>query len=213
MRARLTPSRAARTEIRRLHKIPVRAVVFAMLVLLPAACGGSSDNISADKMKQLVLRQQDLGAPFASFYSGPQTQLDNQGTPRADASRDGREGGWVARYHRPGSPATRGPLVVESRVDVFKSTGGAKKDLGLYRTTFLTVPGAVAHQLAAPSIGDQALAVTVVQPGGKPLRFYRIAWRYRNATASVTAEGFNGKLALNNALELVRKQQNLLSHA
>ena len=55
--------------------------------------------------------------------------------------------------------------------------------------------------------------MTFVQPGAEPLRFYRIAWRYRNATASVTAEGFDGKLAFGRALALARKQQRLLAHA
>ncbi len=164
-------------------------------------------------MSSLVLHQHDLGSPFASFNAGPQTQLDNQGTPRTNPQRDGREGGWIARYHRPGSFATKGPLVVESRVDVFKSDGGAKSDLDLYRTTFASAARAGGKTLSAPSVGDQALAMTFVQPGTKSLRFYRIAWRYRNATASVTAEGFDRKLALGQALALARKQQRLLAQA
>jgi hypothetical protein len=164
-------------------------------------------------MSHLVLQQQDLGATFAAFNSGPQTQLDNQGTPRANPQRDGRVGGWIARFHRPGSFATRGPLVVESRVDVFKSDGGAKSDLNLYEQTFESAARAGGKSLAAPRVGDQALAMTFVQPGAKPLRFYRIAWRFRNATASVTAEGFDRKLALGQALALARKQQHLLAQA
>ena len=38
--------------------------------------------------------------------------------------------------------------------------------------------------------------MTFSQAGAKPLRFFRIAWRYRNATASVTVEGFDGKVRL-----------------
>lgn len=164
-------------------------------------------------MSHLVLQQQDLGSPFASFNSGPQSQLDNQGTPRSNPQRDGREGGWIARYHRPGSFTTKGPLVVESRVDVFKNDGGAKSDLDLYGQTFATALRAGGKTLAAPQVGDKALAMTFVQPGPKPLRFYRVAWRYRNATASITAEGFDRKLALGQALSLARKQQRLLAHA
>lgn len=184
----------------------------ALLAVVALAGCGSSDAIPAKDMGRLVLRQQDLGPPFESFYSGPQTQLDNQGTPRADPQRDGREGGWIARYHRAGSASTTGPLVVESRVDVFKGVGGAKKDLDAYRATFAAAPGGDAVT-PPPRVGDAALATTFVQSGTKPLRFYRIAWRYRNATASVTAEGFDKKLGLGQALALARSQQHLLAQA
>ena len=188
------------------------AAASLFIAVLLAGCGGSSHSISADDMKRLVLARQDLGSPFASFYTGPQMQIDNQGTPRANPTRDGREGGWIARYHRPGTPKTNGPLVVESRVDVFKNAGGAKKDLAAYGLTFDASPGAARRKLT-PQVGDTALGVTFLQPGPQPLRFYRIAWRYRNATASVTAEGFAGKLDLEQALTLARKQQRLLARA
>ena len=104
----------------------VTAFAFAVVLAL-SGCGSKSQTIGTKNMDRLVLKQQDLGSPFTSFSSGPQTRLDNQGTPRADATRDGREGGWIARFHRPGSAATQGPLVVESRADVFKAESGAKK--------------------------------------------------------------------------------------
>jgi hypothetical protein len=160
-----------------------------------------------------VLRQQDLGPPFSAFNSGPQTQLDNQGTPRADPTRFGREGGWISRYHRPGSGATAGPLLVESRADLFRSAGGAKKDLDVYRAMLAEAPGARLRPLTLLQIGDAAFGVTFVQPSAKPLRFFRIAWRYRNATASVTIEGFDGRVQLADALALVREQQRLLARA
>jgi len=189
---------------------PAALVAALATVLAVAACGSSAHTISANKMSDLVLRRQDVGRPFRPFYSGPQTQLDNQGTPRADEQRDGREGGWIARYRRAGSAATTGPLVVESRVDVFKGDGGAKQDIDAYRATFAAAPGARAVT-PPPRVGDQAVATTSVQPGTEPLRFYRIAWRYRNATASVTAEGFDGKFRLGQALALARRQQHLLA--
>jgi hypothetical protein len=188
-----------------------RAAALALVAIALAGCGGSHGAIPATDLGKLVLRQQDVGAPFAPFSSGPQTQLDNQGTPRSDPARDGREGGWIARFHRSGSVSTTGPLVVESRVDVFKSDGGAKKDVGLYGTMFAAAPGA--QSVAPPKLGDQSVATTFVQAGTKPLRFYRIAWRYENATASVTAEGFDGRLRLADALALARKQQRLLTQA
>jgi hypothetical protein len=189
----------------------IRKAFAALLVLTLAACGGSAHTIAAKNLGRLALRQQDLGAPFAAFYSGTQTHLDNQGA-RSDPERWGREGGWIARYNRPGSYKTKGPLVVESRVDVFKSTGGAKKDIAAYRT-LLAAADATGGRILSPKVGDEAVGVTFVQSGAKPVRFYRLAWRYRNATASITANGFEGKFALGDALALARKQQHRLSQA
>ena len=164
----------------------------------------------AQNLDKRVLQQRDMGAGFEAFNSGPQVQLDNQGTPRADPSRFGREGGWIARFHRGGSRRTRGPLVVESRVDVFKSSAGAESDFAEYKVLLGDLPGARA--IPAPQLGDQAAAVTFTQAGALPLRFYRIAWRYRNATASVTVEGFDTKIAEPDAVALARKQQARLQH-
>ncbi|MFL5929455.1 MAG: hypothetical protein ACJ77E_21180 [Gaiellaceae bacterium] len=190
-----------------------RSVLALGLVIALAGCGSSSHSISADDVRGFVLRQQDVGRPFDSFYSGPPTQLDTQGTPRSDPRRFGREAGWLARYHRPGSAATRGPLVVESRVDVFKETGGARDDLAAYRHALAVGAPRPSRPLDVAKLGDEAIGLTFVQPGAKPLRFYRLAWRYRNATASITAEGFEGNLTARDAVALARKQQRLLGRA
>ena len=187
--------------------IPVLGLV---LVLFFAACGGAA-KIPAKSLSKLVLQQRDLGPAFVSFNSGAQAQLDNQGTNRSDPGRFGREGGWIARYHRPGSAATRGPLVVESRADLFSGSGGAKKDLAAYRTLLGRQPGARLREIPLPPIGDEATGVTFVHPGAASLRFFRIAWRYRNATASVAVEGFDGKVVRADAIALARKQQARLS--
>ena len=193
---------------------PVRArlVLLLCLVALPlGACGGGARTVAAGQLSSLVLGQKDVGRAFASFYDGPQVNLDNAGTVRADPQRYGREGGWIARYHRGGSPSTLGPLVIESRADVFKAAGGAKTDLLAYSDVLKQMPGARALRLAGPNIGDGSVGVTFVQASSKPLRFYRIAWRDRNVTASVILEGFDGKLRLDQALALVRKQERLIA--
>ena len=65
--------------------------------------------------------------------------------------------------------------------------------------------------LASGMAAISSSVLTFVQPGGVPLRFYRFAWRYRNATASVTVEGFGRKVRLADALVLVRRQQQLIA--
>ena len=44
------------------------------------------------------------------------------------------------------------------------------------------------------------------------MRFFRVAWRYRNATAAVTVEGFDGRVHAADAVALARKQQRRLEH-
>ena len=183
-----------------------RTAIALVLASTLAGCGGSGPKIPVESLKNLVLRQQDLGAPFREFNAGKQGHLDNQ-APRNDPTRYGREGGWIARFTRPGTTKTRGPLVVESRADLFKDAGGAKKDLLAYRRLFASSALSQRRVVTVPKIGDDSLAQTFVQPAAKPLRFYRIAWRYRNATAAVTVEGFAGNVRAADAVALARKQQ------
>lgn len=184
----------------------------ALLALVVAACGGGH-TISAERASSLVLQQGDVGRPFASFYDGPVSHLDTAGTPRSDPDRFGHEAGWISRYHRAGGPSTRGPLVVESRADVFRSSGGAKQDLTAYSDLLHQAPGAKRQALAPPDIGDAALAETFVQESATPVRFYEIAWRHGNATASVLVEGYDGAVRLADALALARHQERRLAAA
>jgi hypothetical protein len=186
-----------------------RAALALLLGATLAGCGGSGPTIPRASLKKLVLQSQDLPRLFQEFNSGKQTHLDNQ-APRDDPTRFGREGGWIARFTRPGTTKTRGPLVVESRADLFKDAGGAKKDLHAYQELFTSPSLSQRRVLTIPKIGDDSLAQTFMQPGAKPLRFYRIAWRYRNATAAVTVEGFDGNVHPADALRLARKQQRRL---
>jgi hypothetical protein len=189
-----------------------RAVLVAAGIVALAGCGGGSGGIPADRASALVLHQPDLRGPFSSFYVGPVVRLDTVGTPRADPGRWGRKGGWIARFRRAGSATTKGPLVVESRVDVFGGDGGAKDDLAAYRRTFERV-GGTARLVPAPAIGDESVAMTSVQGGLNAVRFYTVAWRDRNATASVAVNGFDGRLTLADAVALARSQERRLGGA
>ena len=194
--------------------MPARVPLAILLVVaLVAGCAGGGKRISEAKLSHLVLREQDLPPIFSPFYVGKQTRLDNNGTARADPARYGRKGGWITRYNRPGSSDTRGPLVIESRADLFDAAGGAKDDLAAYRIDFSRIPGSDLRVLSLPKLGDAALGVTFVRPGAKLVRFFRIAWRDRNVSASVTVQGFGSKLTLAEALALARKQERLISNS
>jgi hypothetical protein len=186
------------------------AVVTAAAAL--AGCGGGGGGVQADQASALVLHQADLRGPFSSFYVGPVVRLDTQGTPRADPQRWGRTSGWIARFRRAGNATTRGPLVVESRVDVFGDDNGAAKDLAAYRRTFQET-GGTAKLVRAPAVGYDTVAMTTVQSGLNRIRFYTIAWRDRNATASVALNGFDGRVTLAAAAALARRQERRLAGA
>jgi hypothetical protein len=180
------------------------------IVLLTAACDSGS-TIATSKLSQLVLTEQDMPG-FTSFSKGPQVRLDNQGTVRADGSRYGREGGWIIRLRPADSTKTAGPLVVESRADLFKTSDGAKSDLAAYRVLFSRLSGEHT-EIAVPGLGQDAVGVTFTQPGSRTLRFFRIAWRSQNVTASITVEGFDGQVSQDDALALAHKQEKRIEGA
>lgn len=144
---------------------------------------------------------------FVSFYKGPQVRLDTQGTIRADGARYGRKGGWIIRLRPSDSTTATGPLVVESRADLFKASDGAKSDYAAYRQLLSKPNGGDQHEIAVPGLGQDAMGIAFTQPGGRTLRFFRIAWRDRNATASITVEGFDGDVTQEQAITLAQKQE------
>jgi hypothetical protein len=191
-----------------------RLIPALFCLLLVAACGSSGGSkISDTQVQKLVLQDRDLPKAFGSFADGATMSLDVQGTPRRDLARYGRKAGWVARYHRSGSPSTPGPLVVASMVDVFDSAGGAKKDFAAYVVELDRQSSRGAHPIDLPQLGDAAVGVTSLQASSNPVRTYVIAWRERNATASLTAMGFDRRLSLAGVVALARRQEKRMQSA
>ena len=176
--------------------------VAALAALLLAGCGSSGTAIPKSKLTKLVLQQGDL-PKFASFYLGPQVAADQPGT-RSDPERNGRLGGWIGRWHRAGSPSTKGPLVVASRTDLFESSGGAKQELAADEQHLSHLAG---KPVDPGKLGDAAIAFTFLQHGAVDVRNYSIVWRQDNAAAELDLNGFDGKVTLADALALARKQQ------
>jgi len=172
-----------------------------------SGCGSSGPTIPTKNVSKLVLQRTDLPGGFSAFYSGPQLSADQTG-PRSDPHRFGRTGGWIARYNRGGSPKTQGPLVVASRVDLFKDEGGAKRDFELYPDQ-LKQPGA--KEIEVGKLGDWAFGVLMLRTGAVTTRSYAIAWREQNATAELELNGF--KLTVPEVLALARKQEAQLRDA
>jgi hypothetical protein len=188
----------------------VLLLVMAAVVCGVSACGGSA-TIPAQRLSSLVLNGHELPRPFSPFFVGRQSSLDATSQVRADPTRFGRKDGWISRFHQPGTPKTSGSLVVVSRADLFGDSGGAKHDLDAYAYELAHEPGKGQRALKPPQVGDQAIAETFVQPGAKPVRFVVVAWRYRNVSASVSAEGFDVGAA--DVFRLARLQQRRIARA
>jgi hypothetical protein len=191
-----------------------RAVL--LLVLLLAGCsldGGAGGKVEPGALSMLVLHPEDVPSVFQRFDEGRQVIADNPGGRREDTQRFGRQGGWKARYRRSGTPQTTGPLVIESRADLFDSTGGAEDDLDAARSD-LEDAELDWQPIDEPGLGDESFAATLVQGSGtSEVRYYQVFWREANVTASLNVNGFEGRLALFEALELARKQERRISSA
>lgn len=188
------------------------AAALVLFALAGGCSGGEGDGqaaqtISVDGLNKLVLQPRDLPGVFVRFDEGRQITADQPVGARSDPTRFGRENGWKSRYRRAGSPATRGPLVIESRADLFETEGGAKDDLEAIEAGEL-------EEIDKPTLGDDARALTLRQGStGGGVRFYLIAWREDNITASVFVNGFEGKMTLEHALALARKQDQRIARA
>ncbi|HXH33039.1 MAG TPA: hypothetical protein VNJ54_01355 [Plantibacter sp.] len=190
-----------------------RRLLLALAALLLTGCAGGDgdrDLVRSGDLSRIVLQEADLPQAFIRFDEGRQARADSPTGERADASRFGRQGGWKARYSRAGSPATRGPLVVESLADVFESSEGAEQELRAHREQ-LSAGGKL---LDAPGLGDGAVAGVMEQGGGPAaVRFYTVVWRRGNVTASVVANGFAARFSLADVLSLARAQDRRITRA
>lgn len=178
--------------------------------MLVAGCAGGDDGISSTRLPELVLQPADLPDLWVQFDEGRQVRADAPPGRRADTDRFGREGGWKARYRRSGSADTTGPLVIESRADLFAESGGAEDELDLIAGD----PGASlapgARQVTPPSIGNEAVAATVRQ---EAVRYYLVAWRQENVVAMLVVNGFARSLTLADVERLARKQERRIARA
>jgi hypothetical protein len=189
----------------------VRRAVLLLAILGLAGCSLTGDDggasIEVAELKKLVLQPGDLPSSFTRFDEGRQIAADLPEGARADPARFGRRDGWKARYRRAGTVQTTGPLVIESKADVFDSGEGAGDDFEAARAeTDESEPEW--QPIGEPGLGDESFAATLLQgPESSGVRFYQVVWREDNAVASLNLNGFARGLALEDALELARAQE------
>jgi hypothetical protein len=192
-----------------------------VVAALAAGCDGDDSQPSGQAgaqaresgLKASVLQPEDLPPAFIQFDEGAQVRADLPRSPaRGSPTRFGRVQGWKARFRRPGSTQTPGPLVIESRVDLFKTADGARKELAAYGRDL--PEGLRVLEWNHTGLGDASFTATGRQGAGQfVVRFYLIAWRVGDMTASVLVNGFEGKLKQAHADELARKQQRRMEAA
>jgi hypothetical protein len=179
-------------------------------VALAGCSGGEEAGLERADLPRVVLQPEDLGAPFTQFDEGPLRAADRPSGERADPARFGRVDGRIARYRRRGSPTTEGPLVVESRVDLFESGDGASSDLHAAREQSSPSRGGAAD-VAGADLGDEAHLTEPGQATPGAVRYFTVVWRYQNVLATLTASGF--RLEAEDVLALARKQQARMERA
>ena len=187
----------------------------ALVAFLAVGCAfGGDDEVPRSQLGALVLKPDDLPAVWQQFDEGRQTNADSRPWDAEGPARFGRVGGWKARYRRSGTPTTRGALVIESRADLFESRDGAQKDLASLADAIGRAEGLPRMPVDAPQIGDASVAATLMEPREpNAVRYYLVAWRDRNVTASILVNGFEGRIRLEDALRLARKQQQRIEAA
>jgi hypothetical protein len=181
-----------------------RAALVLGVTTLLAGCGHGGATFTVSELSSLVLQPKDVGSGYTSFDTGAQVLID-QPRGHRDLQRFGRRGGWKARYRRVGT-ARAGPLVIESRADVFADDEGARKELAAYPDQFEPLeaePGIQVSVTRAASPGAESVRV-VVRQGGQVYAY--VAWRDHNVTGSVTASGSANSVSLADAVALARKQ-------
>jgi hypothetical protein len=171
--------------------------------------------IPLTKLRSLVLQQQDVGRGFIQYEFRPQDPFDYRAGPLDTASGTGREAGWVTRYRQPPTSRARGPLLIVSVADVFRTEEGAERGLNAYRNDFRGRTGeSSASLIRVPKIGEDQVGLTLRQGAGlTPIRYYRIAWRDRNVVAFISVSGKEGNLTLPEAARLARLQQRRIAYA
>jgi hypothetical protein len=184
----------------------MRALLVVILALCVAGCsltGDGGGSVETAELERVVVQPEDLPRGFIPFDVGEAT---------SDTTSSGREGGWKARYRRPGTAQTAGPLVVASLVDAFESSDGARDD---YRaaTDVGSTPEAW-ERVEVPQLGEESSAVRLEQgSAASRVAFFRVVWREKNVVASLELNGFAGRVGLADAVELARKQAARIARA
>ncbi|HEX2049296.1 MAG TPA: hypothetical protein VHJ34_01535 [Actinomycetota bacterium] len=162
-----------------------------------------------------MLRARDLPNGFVAFDEGELEPTDVTAGVNADATGPRRIAGWKARYRRRDRTHVRGPLIVESIVELYGDDDAASDALASYRRAVTRTRGGLEREaIEAPPVGDERVAVTFVQPARvDDVLFYVVVWRTRNVTSILTVQGFERGLTSDDARALATAQDRAMAAA
>jgi hypothetical protein len=189
----------------------MRLLTLLFLALVLAACMGDEEpTLGESDLPNVVLQQEDLRGDWIQFTFNAPTPADGLTGARADPTRFGRTAGWLARYRRPPEAQESGAFVVESRVELFETSDGAKEELEAARSELAET----AQPLEPPALGAETVAGQVDQQVlTGDVRFYTLVWRQGNAAATVVVQAFENGFAFPDAVGLARRQERRIAAA
>jgi hypothetical protein len=191
-----------------LARLPI-GILVAVVTL--SGCDGPDtepDRITSDASR-LVLQPPDVPEGLARFDAGP---AEGEGRPLGSATGPRPRSAWIARYRQVDPSTVKGPLVVESTAAVFPSDGAARAALKRRSRDLEGI--ASSESVTLSPIGEEALGVTYGQPAiPRDVRFFVVVWLHRNVMASLTVQGFEGKVTMGDAVELARAQHRHIGEA
>lgn len=170
--------------------------------------GGSGGTIHPAPLSRAVLQRADLAGDYTLVENGHGAQYE---VPPGEAART-RTTGWIARFRL--NSNAKVPLLVSSRIDVYPSVADARKQLADYMASFEQTNGNGGGPTAAPTVGDDSAAFSLVQAVGQNItHFYGIAWRRQNTVSFLQIEGVGNAATLSGAVALARAQDKRLQAA
>ena len=190
-------------------------LLLLLVVVVAAGCAGRGGGARFDAADgpRLVLQDADVGDTYGLFDRGRQGRADVFGHDTVDPARHGRIGGWKSRYRRLNGSRAPGVVVIESKVDVFSDTDGAKQDFKEVRDAVKRDYLVDDRHLRPLELGDETITATAGQGSGEfATRFYVVAWRDGNAHAWVLVNGLE-PLAFSDVARLARAQAARLNAA
>jgi hypothetical protein len=99
--------------------------------------------------------------------------------------------------------------VIESRADLFGDSGGAESDFEAAKQAL----AASGRPFDAPELGDESYAATAGDETEGSVRFFTIVWRHANVLATLSVNGFHGRVQPADVVELARKQHDRIARA
>jgi hypothetical protein len=99
--------------------------------------------------------------------------------------------------------------VIESRADLFQGADGARSDFEAAKQTLETS----GRPFDAPDLGEESYGATAGDETAGSVRFFTVVWRQGNVLATLSVNGFHGRLQAADVVELARKQQARIARA